>query len=142
MLKLAALPLAVLALALCAQAATPIARVSSSQSFDINGAAITVGGVPSWLLFAGDVIVTHSDRATVIFRGGGRIILEPDSELKIEVKNKKPLVSLLHGSGKYFLGGAVAALSVKTALYLDSRNSTGNFAPQATPKVPVASPSQ
>src|SRR5664280_1248806 len=76
MLKTVALPLAVLALALCAWAAIPVGRVSSSQPFEMNGAIVPVEGVPSWPLSVGDVIVTHSAPATVIFRGGSQVILE------------------------------------------------------------------
>src|ERR1019366_378162 len=83
MRKLFTLPLVAVALVLCTWAATPLGRISSSQPFERNGATVPVGGVASWPLFAGDVIVTHSAPATIVFRGGNRIVLEPNSELKI-----------------------------------------------------------
>jgi hypothetical protein len=141
MLKTVALSLAVLALALCAWAVIPVGRVSSSQPFEMNGAMVPVEGVPSWPLSAGDVIVTHSAPATVIFRGGSQVILEPNSTLKIEFKDKKPVIRLLHGSGKYYLAGVVVALSTKAAISLDGRDNAGNFAPPASQKPAVASPS-
>ncbi|MGA2721448.1 MAG: hypothetical protein ABSG79_03450 [Bryobacteraceae bacterium] len=134
--------LILLVLALCSWAATPVGRVSSSQPFEMNGSMVPVGGVPSWPLFPGDVILTHSGPATVIFRGGSRIILEPNSELGIEVKDKKPVVRLLHGSGKYFLAGVVVALSTKAAISLDVVANAGNFDAQPSPKPVVVSPSR
>ena len=67
------------ALALCAWGATPLARVSGSQPFELNGAIVPVAGIASWPLFAADRVVTHSAPATVVFRGGSRIVLEPNS---------------------------------------------------------------
>jgi hypothetical protein len=113
-------------LALCAWGATPLARVSSSQPFDLNGVPVPVAGIASWPLFAGDRIVTHSAPATVVFRGGGRIVLEPNSELKIDAKDRKPVIALLRGSGKYFIAGAVVALSMKAALSLDGNDNPRN----------------
>jgi hypothetical protein len=57
--------------------------VSSSQPFHLNGAIVPVAGIASWPLFAGDHVVTHS----------------------------APAIALLRGSGKYFLAGAIVALS-------------------------------
>jgi hypothetical protein len=138
MLKLVALPL----LAVSLWAASPLGSISSAQPFDLNGSSVPVAGVHSWPIAAGDVIVTHSAPATVTFRGGSQVILEPNSELKIEFKDKKPIVRLLHGSGKYFLAGVVVALSTKGAISLDNANNAGNFAPQASQNPPVASPSK
>ena len=123
-------------------AASPLGSISSAQPFDLNGSSVPVAGVHSWPIAAGDVIVTHSAPATVTFRGGSQVILEPNSELKIEFKDKKPIVRLLHGSGKYYLAGLVVALSTTAAISLDGRNNAGNFAPQASPKLPVPSPTQ
>jgi hypothetical protein len=108
----------------------------------MNGAIVPVEGVPSWPLFVGDVIVTHSAPATVVFRGGSQVILEPNSTLKIEFKDKKPIIRLLHGSGKYYLAGLVVALSTKAAISLDGANNTGNFVPQTPPQPAVVSPSR
>ena len=142
MRKLFTLPLVAVALVLCTWAATPLGRVSSSQPFERNGVTVPVGGVASWPLFAGDVIVTHSAPATIVFRGGNRIVLEPNSELKIEkeAKDKKPAALLLHGSGKYFLGGTIVTLSTTAAIYLDGKNQ-GNFVTPAYQPLPSASPS-
>jgi hypothetical protein len=78
--KLCTLQLITVALALCGWGATPLARVSSSQPFDLNGAACRLKESPPGRLFAGDIIVTCSAPATVVFRGGSRIVLEPNSE--------------------------------------------------------------
>jgi hypothetical protein len=124
-LRIFARQLIIFELVLCTWAATPADRVSSSQPSEMNGATVPAAGVHSRPLFAGDVIVTRSAPATVIFRGGSRIVREPNSELKIEVKDRKPIVRLLHGSGKYFLAGVIVALSTKAAVSLDGADSKG-----------------
>jgi hypothetical protein len=129
-----------IALALCTWAAAPLAHVSSTQPFDLNGAAVPVAGIASWPLYAGDLIVTHSAPATVVFRGGSRIVLEPNSELKIDAKDRKPVIALLRGSGKYFLAGAVVALSTKAALSLDGHDNPANSGTPPYPQPPSASP--
>jgi hypothetical protein len=100
--------------------------LSGSQPFDLNGAIVPVAGIASWPLFAGDHVVTHSAPATVVFRGGSRIVLEPNSELKIDAKDRKPVIALLRGSGKYSLAGAIVALSTKAAISLDGNDNPGN----------------
>jgi hypothetical protein len=130
----------IFAAVLCAWAATPVARVSSSQPFKLNGATVPVEGIPSWPLAAGDVVTTQAAQATVVFRGGSRIVLEPNSELKIEIKDNKPVVRLLHGSGKYFIAGAIVALSTKAALVLSGGDNKTPDTP-APPQPPNPSPS-
>ena len=135
-------PLFTIALVLASWAATPLGRVSSSQPFEMNGATVPVGGVASWPLFAGDVIDTHAAPATVIFPGGNRIVLEPNSELKIEAKGRKPIIRLLHGSGKYFLAGAIVTLSTKAGLTLAADDHESNLDTPVYQKPPSPSPSR
>lgn len=125
-----------------AWAAAPIGRVSSSQPFEMNGALVPVDGVPSWPLFPGDVVLTHAAPATVTFRGGSRIILDPNSELKIESKDKKPALRLLSGSGKYFVGGAVVAISTAAAIVIAEGNNGFTPGAQGYQKPPNPSPSR
>jgi hypothetical protein len=136
------LPLVTAALVLCTWATTPLARVSSTQPFERNGATVPVAGVASWPLFAGDVIVTHSAPATIVVRGGNRIVLDPNSELKLDAKNRKPVARLLHGSGKYFLAGTIVTLSTTAEIALDGKDTPGNPNTPGYQKPPSPSPSR
>jgi hypothetical protein len=111
MLRIVALSLSILALAVCTWAASPVGSVSSAQPFDLNGANIPVAGVPMWPIAAGDLIATHSAPATIEFRDGSRVILAENSEAKIEAKGGKSVLRLLQGSGECSLA-AHPSLSV------------------------------
>jgi hypothetical protein len=103
MLRTVALPLALLALAACTWAASPLGSISSAQPFDLNGSSVPVAGVPAWPVAAGDVITTHSAPATIEFLDGSRVILAEDSKASIEAKAGKSVLRFLQGSGEYNL---------------------------------------
>jgi hypothetical protein len=117
MRKLTLFPLGIPLLAACVWASAPLGSVSSSQPFELNGATVSVAGIPAWPVKAGDVIVTHSAPATIVFHDGRRFVMAENTRLKIEVdKHKRPLLTLLAGTGKYIvLGGAAAAASAVVA---------------------------
>jgi hypothetical protein len=102
-LKIIKSPIAIFALAVCTWAASPIASVSSTQPFDLNGTTAPTAGVPTWPVAAGDVIATHGAPATIVFRDGSRVVVAGNSKVKIESKDRKPVLRLLQGSGKYTL---------------------------------------
>jgi hypothetical protein len=102
-LKIIALVFAIVALAACMWAASPLGSASSTQPFDLNGATVPLAGVPSWPVAAGDVIVTHSAPATIVFRDGSRVVMAETSKAKIEAQGGKSVFRLLEGSGKYSL---------------------------------------
>lgn len=134
--RLIVFALVTFALAPCTWAATLVGRVSSSQSFKLNGTPMPVEGVPSWPLYAGDVIVTQAAQATIVFRNGSRVVLEPNSELKVEIKDKKPVVRLLRGNGKYFIAGTVVALSTAAAVSLGGASGNGGLPDVQGPNQP------
>jgi len=102
-LRTAALPLELFALAACMWAASPLGSVSSAQPFDLNGANVPVAGVPTWPVAAGDVIATHSAPATIKFCDGSRVVLAENSRARLEGKAGKSVFRLLQGSGEYGL---------------------------------------
>jgi|SRR5581483_6617403 len=125
---------------LCAWAAPPAGYVSSPQPFEINGAVVPMDGMAAWPFFPGDLIVARSAPVTITFRDGSHIVLEPNSKLRIDVKNKKGFARLLAGSGKYYFGGAFAALSTVSALALAGTWNTGTPASRTTTNPQSVSP--
>jgi hypothetical protein len=97
---------------------SPVGHVSATAPFDLNGSTVKVDGVPSWPVYANDLIETHATPVTIILANGTRIELEPNSKLRIEGKDKKLVAVLLSGSGKYIVLGSAVALSTAVALVL------------------------
>jgi hypothetical protein len=124
-LKVIALPIAIVALAACSWAASPLGAVSSTQPFDLNGATAPTAGVPTWPVAAGDVIATHSAPATIVFRDGSRVVVAENSKVKIESQDRKPVLRLLQGSGNYTL-----APKPSLALFVLEKPATANPAGQ------------
>jgi hypothetical protein len=75
---------ALLLLATAASAAVPIASVTSTAPFYLNGAYVRVEGVPSWPVVAGDTIQTLEAPATILFKDGSRITVAAGSKTRIE----------------------------------------------------------
>lgn len=67
-----------------AVAATPVGVIRSSETFQLRGVPVSVAGVPSWPVVAGDDIATRGSQAFVSFRDGSRITLDQKSKAKIE----------------------------------------------------------
>jgi hypothetical protein len=98
-----AVPLSLLALGVCSWAATPFATVSSTEPFQLNGNRVPTAGVPTWPVAAGDVIVTPSGPATLVFHDGSRVEIAKGSKARIERAGTRPVFRLLQGSAKYTL---------------------------------------
>lgn len=118
------------AFGLASFAAAPIATVSSSQSFALDGHAITTAGVTSWPLVLGDQVTTSSVPALVSFPDGSRIQLAPRSEARIIGTTENPKVVLIAGNLQYKLAPGSA---------LSLTNSGGGGTPSPSP-VPSPSP--
>lgn len=67
-----------------AVAATPVGVIRSSETFRLRGVPVSVAGVPSWPVVAGDDIATSGSQAIVSFRDGSRVTLDQKSKAKIE----------------------------------------------------------
>ena len=65
-------------------ASPPVAKVTSSAPFEIQGHEVNVAGVPSWPVADGDIIATRSGSATIQLREGTRVTLLEDSKVRID----------------------------------------------------------
>jgi hypothetical protein len=98
-------------------AAQPVATVTSSAAFELQGHEVNVAGVPSWPVAAGDVVATHSAPATIQLREGARITLLEDSRVRIESTTGTDLkVDLL--AGRLRLGSTVPK---QAAIFVDGK---------------------
>lgn len=75
---------------------TPIASVSGSGAFSINGASLA-NGVPSWPIMSGDQITTGSAAAVITLPDGTQLDLDPKSQVTITVQDG--MVKVIINSG-------------------------------------------
>src|ERR1700760_352382 len=88
--------------ALCA-AAGPIATVNSSEPFTIGGHAVTMAGITSWPVVAGDAVATSNSAAVLHFRDGSSVSLSAGSSVKLSGSAERPKVLLMAGTLDYML---------------------------------------
>jgi hypothetical protein len=84
-------------------AATPVASVSTSQPFTLDGHSVSAKGVDSWPLVIGDELATSTSPAKISFRDGSSIALAAKSEVKIAGTSAEPVFLLVSGSLDYDL---------------------------------------
>jgi hypothetical protein len=84
-------------------AATPVASVSTSQPFTLDGHSVSAKGVDSWPLVIGDEVATSTSPATISFRDGSSIALAAKSDAKISGTSAEPVFLLVSGSLDYNL---------------------------------------
>jgi hypothetical protein len=84
-------------------AATPVASVSTSQPFSLDGHSISAKGVASWPLVVGDELATSTAPAQIYFHDGSSIALAPKSDAKIAGTSAEPVFLLVSGSLDYNL---------------------------------------
>src|SRR5450759_2606377 len=82
-------------------AAQPVARISSSESFNVAGTKVPVEGVPSWPVVAGDEIVAGNASAVIAFNDGSRVRLGRNARAKIEGSTQTPALRLRDGVMSY-----------------------------------------
>jgi hypothetical protein len=75
---------------------TPIASVSGSGPFSINGAFLA-NGVPSWPIMCGDQIATDSAGALITLSDGTQLDLDPKSKVTITVQDG--MIKIIVNSG-------------------------------------------
>lgn len=84
-------------------AATPVASVSTSESFRLDGRSVSAKGVASWPLVIGDELATGTAPAQISFRDGSSIALAAESSAKISGTSAAPVFVLVSGSLDYNL---------------------------------------
>lgn len=89
-------------------AAPPVAKITSSDSFQLRGQTVRVGGVPSWPMMVGDDVATGESGATIEFRAGARVVLAASSKAKVEETKDGLAFRLLSGSMRILAGPATS----------------------------------
>ncbi|HEY6987753.1 MAG TPA: hypothetical protein VH369_05185 [Bryobacteraceae bacterium] len=84
-------------------AAAPVASVSISESFRLDGRSVSAKGVASWPLVVGDELATGAAPAQISFRDGSSIALAAGSSAKISGTSAAPVFVLVSGSLDYNL---------------------------------------
>jgi hypothetical protein len=84
-------------------AATPVASVSTSQPFTLDGHSVSAKGIDSWPLVVGDEVATSTSPAKISFRDGSSIALAAQSNAKIAGTSAEPVFLLVSGSLDYNL---------------------------------------
>gem|GEM_PF-2356459 len=84
-----------------AAAASPVAKISSSAPFRLDGKTVPVAGVPNWPVTAGDQIAMGSRPGEIRFHDGTLVFVHPRTRVTIDVSSGKTLVRLLAGAMSY-----------------------------------------
>ena len=84
-------------------AATPVASVSTPESFRLDGRSVSAKGVASWPLVVGDELATGAAPAQISFRDGSSIALAAESSARISGTSAAPVFVLVSGSLDYNL---------------------------------------
>lgn len=111
------------ALATYAVAAQPVASVTGSSSFDLNGNRVNVAGVPSWTVMSGDDIVAGASPLIVSFKDGSKITLAPDARLRIDSSAGNLSANLISGFMQYNL---VSVRLLKGGVTVPERSGSGS----------------
>jgi hypothetical protein len=86
---------------LCALAQQPVATITSSKPFKLNGTTISAVGVSSWPLAVGDRVTNLTTPAVVRFSGNTRLMLDKGAEFKLERNNGATAVRLTAGAMRF-----------------------------------------
>lgn len=85
-----------------ALSAAPVARVISTQPIEVGG--ITAPARNFVPIATGEAITTHQAPAVVQFRDGSNVVLQPNSELRVEELSSHLVVHVVSGTARYNLG--------------------------------------
>jgi hypothetical protein len=118
-------------------ASTPIATVTSTQPFVLDGHPMSSAGVTSWPLIVGDDVASVKSPLVLFFRDGSSVRLAADSRTKLMGTESEPKLILMSGTLDYKLV-AGTKLSV-TSLALEQKQKEAEVK-TATPPNIVHSP--
>jgi ferric-dicitrate binding protein FerR (iron transport regulator) len=90
-----------MATVLCALAQKPVATITCSKPFNLNGSTMSAVGVSSWPLAIGDQITTLKTPAVVRFSGDTRLVLDKGAQLKLEGNDRGTAVRLTSGAMRF-----------------------------------------
>jgi hypothetical protein len=86
----------------------PVATVTSSADFDLHGAVVRTGGIPSWPVMSGDEIATHASSALIRFQDGTSVALGENSRAKVETVDSVLVFRLSGGTMQVTAGQSPA----------------------------------
>lgn len=84
-----------------AMAVSPVATITSSESFRISGTRMRVAGVPNWPLVNGDQVAMAKAPGEVAFGDGSRFYVLPNSKFKITLEGGRTVMRLTEGGLAY-----------------------------------------
>jgi len=93
----------VVAVGVCAFARQPIATISSSSSFELDGSLVNIGGVPAWPLMPGARVAAKSSPVVIAMRDGSRITIAANSQIQFDSSVTSPSANLIAGSMQFTL---------------------------------------
>ena len=86
-----------------AYASQPIATVSGSSSFELDGSLVNTAGITGWPLMPGDRVVARDAAITIAMNDGSRITLAANSQLRLESAFSGLTANLISGSMQFTL---------------------------------------
>lgn len=128
----------------------PIASVSGSSSFELDGNLVNTAGVTGWPLMAGDRIAARDSAVVIAMKDGSRITLAANSQMRFESASVEPTANLVSGAMQFsiapgsslrVLKGQVPVLGRSgtiSAGSADSSRSAAQFVKAPKPPAPIS----
>jgi hypothetical protein len=91
-----------------AYASQPIAAVSGSSSFELDGSLINTAGITAWPLMPGDRLMAGDSPLLIAMKDGSRITLAPHSQLRFDSGAGGLTANLISGDMQFKLASGSA----------------------------------
>jgi len=134
---LPSLSLLLAAFSFSAVSPAPIATVTSTEPFTLDGHSVSTPGVTSWPLAVGNEVATSSAPAVLFFHDGSSVKLAADSRAKLTGSETQPKLVLMAGSLDYkvVLGSNLSVTNLDV-----ERKAKQRVRPVAPPAKPLSTP--
>lgn len=110
-------------------AGQPIATVSGSSSFELDGSLVNTAGVNAWPLMPGDRVGARDASIVIAMKDGSRITLAANSQLRFESAASQPTADLISGSMQFTLAAGSNLRVLRGGTPVDGRS--GQISPVA-----------
>jgi hypothetical protein len=130
---------AILAAAVSAFGAAPVARVISNDAIEVDG--ITAPARNFMPVSLGGEITTHGAPATIQFPDGTSVSIQPNSQLRVDGLAGHPEVRMIRGAAQFNLKTSAAARAVAGARYAANKvadSATLQASAMSSPTSPVS----
>lgn len=101
MIRISALIALSVTFTLSTLASQPVAMVTSSSTFELDGALVNSAGVTSWPLMSGDDVVARDGAVSIVLLDGSRITLAANSRLQLRPDGAAVSAHLTAGSMRF-----------------------------------------